>query len=131
MKILQVLLFMLALSVLVNAQADCGFDFKLFIRDSNGKTIKNAKIELRGEDFYYNDKTGIYSAWSLFGVGARYDSILKVEAKGFNDFAKQIELKCGFYAYDLRLSAKNVNESASFEELARFRGKVIDKNNGE
>ena len=123
-------LVILNFSQIIKAQADCGFDFKLFIRDSNGKAIANAKIELNGVDFYYDESREIYSAWTLLGVGSSNDSVLKVQAKGFDKFEKKFELKCGFYAYELRLGAKKVNKATSFDELARINGKVVDQNDG-
>jgi Carboxypeptidase regulatory-like domain len=132
MKTFRLVLFIflvLNFNQIIKAQADCVFDFRLYVRDSNGKSIDDANIKMNLVDFYFNSQHKIYSAWTLLGVGSKYNSILKVEAKGFNKFQKEFELKCGFYAYDLRLSEKKTNEPASFEELARISGKVVDANN--
>jgi hypothetical protein len=131
MKVLRILFLVILICpfcLLVKAQADCGFDLRLYVRDSKGITLNNVRIKMNLADFYYNSQKDAYIAWTLLGVGSKYKSLLKVNAEGFEEFEKEIEVKCGFYSYDLRLKSKRTNETAVFEELAIIKGKVKDTN---
>lgn len=137
MKAVVFVFFILTFCRVTNAQADCAYDFILFVRDANGNAIKNAHIEMKGnayfemrdDDFRYRSQTEMYTAWSLLGEGTKDKVVLEVKAEGFDKFEKQIELRCGFYAYDLRLKSEKQKGLALFKELASLYGKVIDKNN--
>lgn len=133
MKILQILILILLLcgfNSIIKAQADCGFDFRLYVFDSKGNKLNNVRVEMNLADFYYSNRTKSYNAWTLLGVGSKYNGLLEVSSKGFEKFEKEIEITCGNYSYDLRLKAKGTNETAIFEELATLKGIVKDLNGG-
>jgi hypothetical protein len=134
MKVLQTLILSIILVFsfcnYTFGQADCGFDLRLFIRDSKGNPVTNASSETFGDDFYYNSATGSYNTWSLLGVGSKFKTILKVRSKGFEKFEKEIEITCGQYNYELLLKAKGTDEKVIFEELAQIQGIVKDVTGG-
>jgi hypothetical protein len=133
MKVLQI--FVLAIlvsgfSVTVKSQACCAFNLRLYVTDLNGKPLNNVKAKINSFDLDYNSQTGAYTGWDLIGVGTKYNDLLKVKVKGFEDFEKEIQVTCGFQNYELRLKAKGENETSVFEELAHLQGKVVDANGG-
>lgn len=131
MKVLQSLILVLVICAFcskINAQADCGFDFRLYVRDTKGKLINNVQVKMNFVDFYRNSQTGAFVAWTLLSVGSKYKGLLKVNANGFDKFEKEVEIKCGFYSYDLRLKANGAGKAAIFEELAIIEGIVKDTN---
>ncbi|CAN5603897.1 hypothetical protein BH20ACI4_BH20ACI4_31600 [soil metagenome] len=133
MKILQILfifLLLCGLSSIIKAQVDCGFDFRLYVRDSKGFKINDARIKMNLADFYYNGQTNSYNAWTLLGVGSNYKASLKIEAKGFEKFERLIDVRCGHFSFELSLKSKGTNEKAIYEELAIIKGIVKDSNGG-
>lgn len=46
MKILQILIFVLSFVVIANAQVDCAVTNKIIIKDYDGNSVKNVKVEL-------------------------------------------------------------------------------------
>lgn len=113
-------------SFLTNAQADCGYNFRLYVLDENGETINNAEVEFQNSKLkYFNDAKAYY--FSDFGGCGIKKGLLKVVVEGFDRFEKEIGFR-GFTGYELRLKAKESKKPAIFEELAVLRGSVKSEN---
>ncbi len=55
MRILHILVLVflsLSFSFYVKAQADCGYDIKVYVRDDSGKTIKDADVKFSWSEFF-------------------------------------------------------------------------------
>lgn len=125
-RLAALIIFAGALSFSVKAQADCGFDLSLSVRNKNGATLQNAKVSLSGSDLSFNGGKNAFTKSSVLGVGTKYQRLLTVSADGFEDFETGIEIACGRFSYELTLKSKGADEPAVFEELANVQGKVVD-----
>jgi Carboxypeptidase regulatory-like domain len=149
MKVLQVLVLILGLTVFSNAQ-ECGYTFlKIYLKDNEGKSIKTAEIKTLGkdlnkEDFLHYPKNEIsYDklrkniSWSeaeqaYFGsegmCGGHREVGLRISATGFETFDKIIDLPLGWTTFSIKLNRKGTNETAKAERWTHFSGKVFDEN---
>lgn len=112
----------------VKAQADCFYRFRLKVSDNKGKILDNAKVKFRGRDLSYNGDLKAFYYSELNGCNSKIEGLLKVTSKGFNNFAREIEVKGFLKSYELRLNAKVSKQSAIFDELSVVSGIIKDAN---
>lgn len=131
MRVLQVLVLVLLLgsfSLIVKAQECCLLSFRLKVSDSNGKILDNARVKFFERELNYNSDLNAYYFRLLTGCSSKLRGLLKVSARGFDDFEREIEVQGNFYSYELNLNAKDSKQPAIFEQLAVIGGKVKDTN---
>ena len=133
--LLAVLVFGLQWSV--NAQDDCSYGFKIYVRDEAGKIIENAKHEVSG----VRKRDKLPSAFQLFFTDGAYfagavmhsstiqgDFLLRVSAEGFDTYERQFNFPvCEIQSYELRLRPKGSTRQPQFERLFTVHGKVFDE----
>jgi len=144
MKILQVLILLLAFSSFAKSQA-CGYTFMiLYLTDSNGQTIKNARIDVFDRDFknkfflYRKNNEPSKLLWSeekqaYFGregmCGGHYDIGFRISAEGFEEFDLITDLPLGWTAYSINLKPLKSNESVKVSSLTSVQGILTDRSN--
>jgi hypothetical protein len=111
--------FILAGNCDVWPQADCGYWVRITVKDRSESPVANAKLKLDNwKEFYYRENLARYEAWGLRGVGAPvWDAKLRVRAKGFKPFIKELSLTCGHFDFMLLLSPTTSNAPAVFEQI--------------
>lgn len=149
MKFWLILLFLLSLSTLTQAQS-CGYTFlTIYLIDSKGQTIKGAEVKTFKKDFTKEDllhypqmelgdrpprkEIGWWEAkGAYFGgegmCGGHRDVGLRISAKGFETFDKIIDLPLGWTSYRIKLKQTGTIEVAGAVSLFRYHGKVMDEN---
>lgn len=110
----------------VKAQADCIYRFRLNVSDNKGKILNNAKVKFRGRDLSYNTDLKAFYFSELNGCNFKIKGLLEVTSKGFDNFAREFELKGSFSSYELKLNAKGSKQSAIFDQLAVVSGIIKD-----
>jgi hypothetical protein len=118
------------------AQADCGYGFKLYVRDAAGKVIENAKAEVAGltakdklpQELQVSFSEGAYSVAVTYGRPARGNFLLRVSAEGFETYEWRFNFPaCEFQSFELRPAPKGSTAGARFERLFTVHGKVFDE----
>ena len=137
---LNVILALLALtfgfSLSVKAQVDCVYGFRIYVRNEAGKTIENARLEVKGlseKDKLpanvnpYVEKSGAYNIHAFGGQTLKGDFVLKVSAEGYEADERKFNFPvCEMQSFELRLRPAGSTEKASFERLLTVHGKVYD-----
>lgn len=122
MKVLYILVFILGLATVGNAQLECFWGIEVYVRDNAGNEIKNSKAELDNHILPYEFRNN-HHTWTK-GTAHGIPSInytLKVSAKGYKDFEKQVNmLECGISVYELRLQPHSSKKEATLEKLTRL-----------
>jgi hypothetical protein len=119
------------------AQEDCVYGYKIYVRDEAGKLIANAKLELSGvsekdkvpsELSSYLDKGGVYNIHGYAAAAVEGDFLLKISAAGFETYERQFKFPaCELQSYELSLRPAGSNAKADFERLFTVHGKVFDE----
>lgn len=126
-----------ALSLHAQAQQDCLYGFKIYVRDQAGKTVKDAKVEVAGvtkDDKLPADVkpllgyTGAYLLSNDVGQTIDGDFVLRVSADGFETYEWKFNFpECELQIYDLRLQPKGSTDKVGFERLFNLHGRVYDE----
>ena len=121
-------LFLASLCSNVRAQADCDYQLRVYVRDGEGNTIKNAKLKLNDwKEFFYRDQFNGYETSGLRAVGApAWTPNLKVSAKGFKTFNYKLNISCAQYEFLLTLRPKGSKADADFKPITD-KDSTIDK----
>lgn len=139
MKILQILniIFLICLfSLIITAQIDVLCLSKVFVQDSLGNQIKDAKVKMYERDIYYSDnfKSYTYSRLLLPSEVEEINKIattkLKIKSKGFESFEKDVRFRCGFGFLRVTLKKDKLNETANLEYSTSVTGFVTDETKG-
>src|SRR4051812_16846904 len=95
------------------AQEDCVYGYKIYIRDEAGKLITNAKLELSGltekdkvpsDLSSYLDKGGVYNIHGYAAAAVKGDFLLKISAAGFEPYERQFKFPaCELQSFELSL----------------------------
>jgi hypothetical protein len=136
-KGLFLLILSFGFSLSVNAQKDCAYGLKVYVKDEAGKTVENAKLAVSGlrSAKKLQRPFDIYFANGVFFVGASEgsailpgDYLLRVSAEGFETYERQLKFSaCEIQSYELKLPAKGSTAKAAFERLFTIHGKVFDE----
>ena len=134
MKILPILIFLFLLTSFAKAQA-CGPIFlRMYLKDSKGQIIKNAKIETFDNEFknktfpldksisWGEEEQSYFGAQSLGGEA--FDIGFRISADGFETFETVIDLPFGWHAYSITLKAKKSDEITNISKLTVIKGSV-------
>jgi len=143
------LLLLLGVSGSAFAQA-CGYSFlTVYLVDSKGRTITNARISTFDRDFKKHDRLHYPRhddspdplsnkiAWSekkqaYFGseglCGGHREVGLRVEADGFEHFDKVIDLPLGWTSYAISLRRSGTSDMSSAMKLSQLIGNLTDVN---
>jgi hypothetical protein len=120
--------FVLSGISVIKGQADCGYIFQVYLRDEAGKTITKAKVRLSsGASLFYQDDIEGYEIFGLLGVGSpERRANLKVSAKGFETFLKEINYSCSKQrGLLITLRPKGSKTSADITELIISGRKIV------
>src|SRR3712207_4678861 len=132
MKILQLFILVLGLTVVANAQMECIWGIKLYVRDEAGQTIQDAQVKISALNQGQKMPQPIFSLGYFFigessGKSLRGNFPLKVSASNFEDFETNVSFpSCDMSVYELKLKSRNSGGQASFAQLSRFVGRIID-----
>jgi Carboxypeptidase regulatory-like domain len=136
-KILTLIVLVFGFSLSVNAQRDCSYGFRIYVRDEAGKTIENAKHEVSGVSqkdklpaaFQVYFTEGAYFAGAIMrGPTIRGNFLLRVSAAGFETYERQVNFPvCEIQSYELRMRPEGSTRQALFERLFTVHGKVFDE----
>jgi hypothetical protein len=142
MSRLKTLKRILVLSVLIvgfsfsaEAQKDCSYGYKIYVRDGAGRTIENGKLEVSGlrvplprNANYYVDKDGVYHIEGLMGSTIKGEFLFRISAEGFETYERRFNFPvCEFQMFELRLQPKGSAAKALYERLFILHGKVFDE----
>jgi hypothetical protein len=136
-RILLLIVLVFGFHLSVNAQADCSYGFKIYVRDESGKTIENAKHEVSGvsrKDILpsavqvFIAEGAYFVRASMYGSTIQGNFLLRVSAEGFETYERQFNFPvCEIQSYELRLPPKGSSLQARFERLFTVHGKVFDE----
>ena len=125
------------LSLSAEAQEDCVYGYKIYVRDEAGKLITNAKLELSGVSekdkvpsnlSSYLDKGGVYNIHGYAVTAVDGDFLLKISAQGFETYERQFKFPaCELQSFELSLPPAGSTARADFERLFTVHGKVFDE----
>ncbi len=132
-------IFVLMVLVLVfycsaEAQRDCYFGYRIYVRDDAGKVIRNGKLEVSGlrvplphNAKYYIDQDAVYHIVGSMSTTIRGDFLFRVSAAGFETYARRFNFPvCDLQRFELRLQPKGSSAKAHYERLLILHGKVFD-----
>jgi hypothetical protein len=120
----------------VRAQADCGYGFKIYVKDAAGKVIENAKTEVAGltakdklpAAFRATSSKEAYFVAVTYGTPVRGNFLLSVSAEGFETYEWRFNFPvCEVQSFELRPVPKGSTARARFERLLTVHGKVFDE----
>jgi hypothetical protein len=147
MKVLQILVLILGLVLFSNAQ-ECGYTFlRIYLKDAEGKSIKNAEVKTFAKDFnredfldypknevdydtlrknisWYDQEQAYIGSEGM--CGGHRDVGLRISAAGFEIFDKIIDLPLGWTSYSIKLKRKGTSNVAGDVKLTRVFGKILD-----
>ena len=136
-RILFLIILVFGFGLSVNAQADCSYGLRIYIRDEAGKTIENAKHEVSGVSrkdklpaaFQMFFTEGAYFAGAIMhGSTIHGNFLLRVSAEGFESYERPVNFPvCEIQSYELRLRPKGSARQPQFERLFTVHGKVFDE----
>ncbi len=131
MKVFQILVLIFGLTVVGNAQLDCGWGIKLYVRGKSEKIIQNPKIKLIGSNVPHYYSTDNYHFWGEgMGTGVHGEFLLKVSADGYKNFEQIVKFPhCDIQILELRLKPENSIDNAVLERLTRLSGSITNQIN--
>jgi len=140
MKFLQILVLVvliLGIGFVVEAQICGPSKTKIYVRDTNGNIIKDAKFEFpeldKDSDYFKREwlKFEDSAYFIYFFSGKPYgNNLLKISAPGFVSSQQSIRItEAQYQVFNLILKRVGANDTGSFEELVPFWGQVKDTNN--
>jgi hypothetical protein len=119
------------------AQEDCVYGYRIYVRDDTGKVIQNAKLELSGLSerdkvpaniSSYADKNGVHNIHGYGAAAVEGDFLLKISAEGFETYERQFKFPaCELQSFELSLHPVGSTAKADFERLFTVHGKVFDE----
>jgi hypothetical protein len=121
MKWLKVILcssLVLGTSAGAAAQADCGYQVFIDVRNEANDSVNNARLELGGWKIFQYTPERTYRASGLLGVGApALKTNLKVSASGYKTFIHELNISCARYEYLLILRPKRSKLAAELKTI--------------
>lgn len=134
-RILALMVFVLGCVASAEAQVDCYYGYKIYVRDEAGKVIGNGDFKvtaLKGpwpqNAKYYIDDNAIYHIMGVMNTTIRGDFRLMVSAPGFEPFERTFNFPvCETQWFELRLQPKGSSVMAHYQRLNTLRGQVFDE----
>jgi Carboxypeptidase regulatory-like domain len=134
-SILTLLVLVVGFNFSAEAQDDCFYGYKIYVRDEAGKAVGNALLEVSGLRVplprsvkYYVDKDAVYHIAGSTGSTIKGDFLFRVSAEGFETYEQQFKFPvCEFQMYELRLQPKGSSAKALYGRLFILHGKVFDE----
>lgn len=134
-KILVLMVLVLGFDFSAEAQMDCVYGYKIYVRDEAGKVIGNGKLEVSGVRIplprkvtYYIDQEAVYNIIGLMGSTIKGDFIFTISTEGFETYERRFNFPdCEVQKFELRLQPKGSSAKAHYERLLNLHGKVFDE----
>jgi hypothetical protein len=134
-SILTLLVLVVGVSFSAEAQDDCFYGYKIYVRDEAGKAVGNGKLEVSGLSVplprsvnYYVDKDAVYHIDGSTGSTIKGDFLFRISTEGFETYERQFKFPvCEFQMFELRLQPKGSSVKALYERLLILHGKIFDE----
>lgn len=134
-RIILLLVLIVGFNSSAEAQEDCSYGYKIYVRDRAGRTIENGRLEVSGvrvplprNATHYVDKDGVYHIDGLMGSTIKGEYLFRISAEGFETYERRFNFPvCEFQMFELRLQPKGSTAKALYERLFILHGKVFDE----